>query len=515
MCCGLFYAELTENTKNCVSLMIKFSTIIAEKQKGDLVMIEIIREECWDDTQEKMELPKNIKQIGTPDIGDRIYIENETYQLLHPYRSREEKSVYVLLGRFENYVGRQCTFVEAAVCMEEIPFEGNLPQWNDETWAYLYRKFKKEYDEMVIVGWAMDIRGQLPNITAPLEKMHRIYFGGTHQILFLMDTLEQEECFYSLKNNYLSRREGFYIYYDPSIPTRLNRAMEAIREEKEGTSQPTERRTVEQEMRMRVEQEMKQGGRAEGKQWASEEEFAAYTDWNVEEEKEAESKSRSMYRDYLKAQNEKKAPKASYASTFLLLAVVIALGMAALQNNEKMKTMEQTIAQMNGQAPYETEEQVENNSETANKEIAVENIKGNLVAQGENAQIQGDSQTSSEAQPQDTTQTEGITSVENPTQTESVTSVENTTQTENTASSENTQSQETTQAGSAMETEAVTTTANTYIEQGYYIVQEGESLAGICQKIYQTSAMLDKICEANGIDNPDEIYAGQYLELPN
>ncbi len=30
-----------------------------------------------------------------------------------------------LLGRFENMIGRQCVFVEAAICLEEIAFEGS------------------------------------------------------------------------------------------------------------------------------------------------------------------------------------------------------------------------------------------------------------------------------------------------------------------------------------------------------------------------------------------------------
>ena len=30
---------------------------------------------------------------------------------------------------------------------------------------------------------------------------------------FLMDSLEKEDAFYSLKNGYLKRRAGYYIYY--------------------------------------------------------------------------------------------------------------------------------------------------------------------------------------------------------------------------------------------------------------------------------------------------------------
>ena len=216
-----------------------------------LYMIEIIREESFDSEQEKRELPKNIRQIGSPDIGDRIYIENKVHEYMHPYDALQEKTVYVLLGRFENMIGRQCVFVEAAICLEEIAFEGECPVWSDDSWAYLYKKLKHAYDNMVIVGWAMDIRGQLPNLTVAIEKLHRTYFGGEHQILYLMDSLEKEDAFYSLKNGYLKRRAGYYIYYaqksftlsaiidderkkDTSIQKKQNEKQEMMQEDNQG-----------------------------------------------------------------------------------------------------------------------------------------------------------------------------------------------------------------------------------------------------------------------------------------
>ena len=173
-------------------------------------MIEIIREENWDDTKEK-KLPKDIRQIGRPDVGERIYIEDEVYRYLHPYESCCEKLVYVLLGRFENYSGRQCTFVEAAIQLEHLEFDAEIPRWSDHEWAYIYKRLKDEYDSMVIVGWALDHRGCLPNMTKQIEQFHQTHFGGVHQTLFLMDTLEKEETFFSIRNGHLYRREGFYI----------------------------------------------------------------------------------------------------------------------------------------------------------------------------------------------------------------------------------------------------------------------------------------------------------------
>ena len=182
-------------------------------------MIEIIREENWDDTKEK-KLPKDIRQIGRPDVGERIYIEDEVYKYLHPYESDCEKLVYVLLGRFENYSGRQCTFVEAAIQLEYLEFDGEIPRWSDREWAYIYKRLKNEYDSMVIVGWALDHRGCLPNMTKQIEQFHQTHFGGIHQTLFLMDSLEKEETFFSIRNGHLYRREGFYIYYDKHALTR-------------------------------------------------------------------------------------------------------------------------------------------------------------------------------------------------------------------------------------------------------------------------------------------------------
>ena len=52
-------------------------------------------------------------------------------------------------------------------------------------------------------------------------------------------------------------------------------------------------------------------------------------------------------------------------------------------------------------------------------------------------------------------------------------------------------------------------------DQKEYTVQKGDSLVEICRKVYNTTAMMDKLCETNGIDNPDAIYEGQYLTLPN
>lgn len=49
---------------------------------------------------------------------------------------------------------------------------------------------------------------------------------------------------------------------------------------------------------------------------------------------------------------------------------------------------------------------------------------------------------------------------------------------------------------------------------GYYTVRRGDTLAGISKKMYQSYNYIEAIAEANGIENVDEIYPGQILEIP-
>ena len=438
-----------------------------------LYMIEIIREESFDSEQEKRELPKNIRQIGSPDIGDRIYIENKVHEYMHPYDALQEKTVYVLLGRFENNLGRQCVFVEAAICLEEIAFEGECPVWSDDSWAYLYKKLKHAYDNMVIVGWAMDIRGQLPNLTVAIEKLHRTYFGGEHQILYLMDSLEKEDAFYSLKNGYLKRRAGYYIYYEQKQSD-----LSAVIEEK---------REKDTEIR----------------------------------EEEYEKERTNSYRNYLQKKEQKTKLIPSYGLSILLFFVVCGLGFAAFQNHQKMNAMETALMQMNHATAAEAETETEASASEENVTVKVESVEGNIAPQddtqtaGQNGMQTDVAQLPAESDVADSTQTaeQDNTTVDTTLATaESVTTQSGA----QPATENNTAQQSDTQTNNATaQTSAASSEAAQYLSQGYYIVQKGDSLVGICRKVYNTTAMMDKLCETNEIENPDAIYEGQYLTLPN
>lgn len=47
-----------------------------------------------------------------------------------------------------------------------------------------------------------------------------------------------------------------------------------------------------------------------------------------------------------------------------------------------------------------------------------------------------------------------------------------------------------------------------------YTVEEGETLYGICFKLYQNLGHIDEICRVNALADQNSIYAGQKLLVP-
>lgn len=500
-------------------------------------MIEIIHQE---QTEEKVqrELPREIKQIGSPDAGERIYVEDTVYRRMHPHGGVEEKTAYVLLGKFENCMGRECTFVEAVIPLNEILFDRDVPVWDDRTWAYIYKQLKPEHDPFVIVGWALDIKGQLPNMTAHLEALHQRNFGGKRQILFLMDSLECEEAVYGSRNGHLYRRDGFYIYYQHRQAADENdlwkkEEKEFYREmDAEGDEKPDPAASVS----------------------AGERELAADMA-KMPENKEGTGMYRGLYRRRVQqdGSQQEKQERPAYAATVLLGAVVCVLGVTAYLNHEKMAEMEQTLAQMKG-TRYVTEAQtVDTGAEDTERmpSVAVETVMGNVEKQELSAEAAGTqedvaaqqaetaqgAQGTAESAENVTTNATANAAAENEAASETAGDTataggQASANTAGTAAETQAQSETSTDGSSVAQTQGTTTAAGNasaenaqaaavqtevqvYLSQGYYDVQKGDSLVGICRKIYQTTAMLDKLCEVNGIEDENAIYAGQRLILPN
>lgn len=420
--------------------------------------------------------PKNFRQIGSPSGRQKVYFEDYVYTYLHPlFESPEETRVGILLGRVKKENDCHYIFVSGAMELPDIEFAGNTPIFLDKVREEICELIKQHFRGQYLVGWYLDLKGNTPKLTPELERIHRNFFAGRNKIFLLSDSLNREEKLFACENNAIWQKEGYYIYYEKNA--QMQDYMISTRENNENIIQPEE--VVDEALK--------------------------------------------NYRDIL-LQKEEKVPRrlhaAFYATSFLLLLTICVLGVNMINNYDKMKELEGAISVLSGSVSTETENKIEDETERAENHVVIETVGGNLTKNTEttmenlfadSTEKNSDKDTEtvtkelfnnngqdSEASTEDT-ETQGA--VDEP-------SVQDTPDTPVTPeSSEENDSEDT-------ETVQTLTEAETIRLQGYYIVQKGENLAAISRKIYGDTSRMAEICEKNGIENSDHIYAGQKLILP-
>lgn len=490
-------------------------------------MIEIIQQ-----TEKNAEgkLPKNIRQIGNPEKDFRIYMEDYVYTYLHPTQlyamgdcqpgapfatGELLPRLLILVGEINHFSNRSCAFICGAIRVENDAFAGELPDLDDDTWRRIHKELKQYFGKSEVVGWVLDIPGNELEVTSEMEQVHRENFISPYQFFFLMDSQEREEAFYVWKSGHLSRKEGYFIYYEKNPG--MQEYMISKREDTFGSGQPSEEidDSAAKHYRAMMREKRGQGGQA----------------------------------------YEHGTGILSYLSSLLMVIVLCTVSVLLLGGIRRMEHMEQTISVMSDALgateegagekqvsvevvsgsvlPLEDAAQSPDMAESAQpkKDIAAALAKNGVQSQTEAAAAQqnGTAQPQEEdplkeAEPPQTDtagaqQDKDGTAAANPADASKKSqAAQDAVQTQTDAKGQAAPS-----SGAAQEealpqgdaaSQSAPSQAEDYLGQGYYIVQQGDSLRGICYKIYQDYTMIHSLCEINAIEDQDYIWVGQKIILP-
>lgn len=191
-------------------------------------MIEIIYDKDKEDELKKggdnreesisgtLRLPKNIRQIGTPDGHKRIYIEDYVVTYLN-YIARPGSTQArgaILLGESKKCEYGEVIFVSGAVDAQNIEFDMDESEFTQEAWTEIYEQVKQYFQGLSVVGWFLSRMGFSTAINDKIEKMHVENFPGKDKVLFITDSLESEDAFYMYEHGNLVKQKGYYIYYE-------------------------------------------------------------------------------------------------------------------------------------------------------------------------------------------------------------------------------------------------------------------------------------------------------------
>jgi LysM repeat protein len=293
-----------------------------------------------------------------------------------------------------------------------------------------------------------------------------------------MDSLEPEENFYQMKNNHLRQKEGFYIYYN----------------------QESKQRIPEVQLEFP----------------ASEEFFHRETqDKMREEESTAPSntvRAKARYRQLQQeASGQESGKQASRLGAMVAAVLVIAILGTALSKNQFLSVFSEKT--------NEPEEAVGKTVEEASQDdgwtIPLVEVSGGEVIGNEEPQT-GSEESNTQQDEQQENQQDGQQQ-------------ENAADTGMSSDGDANASGQIADADIAdLQDDAATDTADSQEdaaaaeevlapeaqESVSYIVQKGDTLLGICRQQYGSSDRLGEVERLNGITDPDAIYVGQQLLLP-
>lgn len=182
-------------------------------------MIEVIYDNAGteEDTGEiqGIRLPKNIRQVGTPQGGRRIYVEDYviTYlnQLAKPGNTYARGAI--LLGEYKQVDQQGVLFISGAIEAQNMELDLEEIEFTNEIWSQIYNEVKRYFPDLEVIGWFLSRMGFSTDINDKITKIHLENFSGRDKVLYLMDALEEEDAWYLYENNGLKKQSGYYIYY--------------------------------------------------------------------------------------------------------------------------------------------------------------------------------------------------------------------------------------------------------------------------------------------------------------
>ncbi len=306
-------------------------------------MIEVVYNEKKKATSEQgacLKIPKNIRQIGQIDDSKKVYMEDYVITYVHQLgdycQSMQQAGVF--LGHTYEMDGKQYIFINGAVKIDDIETADSC-RFDDFTWSNIYENINKYFDSFEIVGWFI-VNQELDDIDwKAVTKTHLDHFAGNHKIFVKANSNERDLQIYAYDNNRMQNLNGYYIYYEK------NQEMQNYMIDEFKQKEPVKENIIE----------------------------------NVEDN--ATRHFREIIQERKETTEQSKLMVFMYTSSIILIIVVFVIGITLLNNFDKMKSMEQTLANITDSInkednDAESEEQMAVSEET--QEIPVENAGNGL-----------------------------------------------------------------------------------------------------------------------------------------
>ncbi|MDO4294686.1 MAG: LysM peptidoglycan-binding domain-containing protein [bacterium] len=435
-------------------------------------------------------LPRNIRQIGEKEDTAKVYFEDyvSTYLKSLSPAGEERLRVGFLLGSLELREGVPFVFLDGAMeIVDAEAFVGKV-DFSQEVWKKSCQEMEKLFPKRSIQGWFLCAAKGSELKSVDYWKTQGKYFAGKHKLMHLNHGEEGEEELYIEGEEGLKRLKGYCIYYE------RNQMMQDY-------------------MVLRSDRKRTEAG--------------------VHDQ---------VTRDFKDRMAERKGQIQSQKSTVRMLAgvcgalslAVMAGGIVMFNNYSQMRQMESVIASVLPSGSFWDKEE----SGESEGQVEIQMVSGGVypteaaTAETQKLQINGSEEESTalgeESQGSENREEIGNENKENEKESGEKELEGKERNEKEGKEGEGNESRETVQVDAQVSSQGGGNQTAAQADSGiwewkdvasgetrrYYTVGEGETLYGICLKLYHNLSNIDTIIALNGLESQDKIIAGQKLQLP-
>lgn len=301
-------------------------------------MIEIVKEPI---PIEKVEEPRNVRQIGNLPKGARVYVEDYVYRFLHGSNREKKRYAFVLLGEIKEGTEYPKLYIKGALELERISFGGEMPVFSEDIWDAIYRQSRKYFPQWSILGWAMQCIGE-PVRMEDIQKICSRHFPGNHGNVLLFDAYGEWEKLYMDRHGLMEEVGGFFVYYEKnvSMSTYLS-------------DYHSKRELLEKE-----------------ETWEGRERFLLHDEKRYDEEVRQDREALARYRSYMHETQSHQRSQMSKVVVSVAVVVMILLSGVLFQNFTKLNEMEKTVASLGKSTDEDSAEIIQETISQSAEELA-------------------------------------------------------------------------------------------------------------------------------------------------
>ena len=336
---------------------------------------------------------------------------------------------------------------------------------DQESWQKVNDLAGRFFPETSVLGWAIVGNDSMKEIEEQILRTQKQFFRSDQKLYFEYNTEEKEEYVYLFEKGKMHQQSGYYIYYERNEC--MQNYMVSLR--------AAERHP---------------------------EEFEA--DRAAHQFRERTSEKRQEI-------HRRRSAALMTCLSLALMLVIMVIGIAMLNNYEKMQNMEQVLYQISGKIDQNGE--VEEAAQLREVALAEEQETETSQAVDEAAPSVSREDLALKTEEEEQLKPEMAEAEPEEEQRETEEETQQEVQPELTDSTQEAEIPEESQEVAEIEAiqEVATQAAS---QQTVYVIQKGDTLAKICIKYYGNLARMDEICEMNQIVDKDNILYGQKIILP-